>query len=177
MFSLCWVRVFLYTNRHTLRVKSDGGKSRGCDFQIGSEDNGRSRRLRLTTQCGHYFSKSHGLVELCSGGDPAESSMREEEVLKIVAKVIGLILPLLWLGVIYFIFRKFRRNWQSVKDTVKNARDMQSKQPTVSPGATERPKVNSAGIVSETLEESLAKHRKQMDDELARLMKRKSQSK
>lgn len=100
--------------------------------------------------------------------------MGEGEVFKIVAKVIGIIVPLLWLVAIYFIFRKFRGNWQTIRDTVKNARETQQKQPPVPPGATARPKVNSAGIVSETLEESLAKHRKQMGDELARLMKLKS---
>lgn len=116
-------------------------------------------------------------MELCDGGNLAESTMGEEEVFKIVTKVISFVVPLLWLGAIYFIFRKFRGNWQSVKDTVKNARQTQQKQPSVPLGATERPKVNSAGIVSETLEQSLAKHRKQMDDELARLMKQKSQPK
>jgi hypothetical protein len=103
--------------------------------------------------------------------------MGEEEVFRIVSKVISFVVPLLWLGAIYFIFRKFRRNWQTVKDTVKDLRQTQQKQPSVAPGASERPKVNSAGIVSETLEESFAKHRKQMDDELARLMKQKSQPK
>jgi hypothetical protein len=174
MFSLCWVRVFLYTNRHTLPVKSDGGKSPGCAPQIGPANNGRKRHLLFTAKGGYNFSRSHGPVELCYGGKPAESSMGEEGVFKIVAKLIGIIVPVLWLVAIYFIFRKFRGNWQTIKDTVKNARETQQKQPSLAPGATVRPKVNSAGIVSETLEESLAKHRKQMDDELARLMKLKS---
>lgn len=177
MFSLCWVRVFLYTNRHALPVKSDGGKSPGYDPQIGSKDNGRSRHLLFTAKGGNNLSRSHGPAELCDGVSPAENSMGEEEVFKIVTKVTSFIVPLLWLGVIYFIFRKFRGNWQSAKDTVKNARQTQQKQPSLPLGATERPKVNSAGMVSETLEESLAKHRKQMDDELARLMKQKSQPK
>ena len=89
------------------------------------------------------------------------------------------------------MIKRFRKTWELVKSGQFKLEQGQVKagpgQIKVEPGQAaappllrmtpEQPRTDALGIVTETLEESLAKHRKKVEQEVAQLLKRQSKSK
>ena len=110
---------------------------------------------------------------------------------KTLFALLALVFVAAWvIGVIWMI-KRFRNTWELVKSGQFKVAPGQVQadlgQTKVGPGQAaapkssrmtpDQPRTNALGIVTETLEESLAKHRKKVEQELAQLMNRQSQPK
>jgi hypothetical protein len=109
---------------------------------------------------------------------------------KTLFALIALLFVAAWVVGVIWMIKRFRKTWELVKSGQFKLEQGQVKagpaQIKAEPGQAaapslrmtpEQPRTNALGIVTETLEESLAKHRKKIEQELALLMKRQSQSK
>jgi hypothetical protein len=92
----------------------------------------------------------------------------------ILVKVITLTVVVLWTGGLFWMIKRFRKTWEQLKSGQLKMQQGQAGTPPPLRVAPELPKTNPLGIVTETLEESLAKHRKKMEQELAQLRKQQS---
>jgi flagellar biogenesis protein FliO len=110
---------------------------------------------------------------------------------KTLFALLALVFVAAWIIGVIWMIKRFRNTWELVKSgQFKISQGQvpadlgrtkvgpgQAAAPASSRMTPEQPRTNALGIVTETLEESLAKHRKQVEQELAQLMKRQSQSK
>jgi hypothetical protein len=94
--------------------------------------------------------------------------------------LIAVLVFAVWVGAAVFIIKRFRRTFEQLKSGQLKVPQGQTGKPSPSgkpspwPATSVAPKISPMGVVAETLEESLAKHRKQVDQELAALFKRQS---
>jgi hypothetical protein len=99
---------------------------------------------------------------------------------KSLVALIGVVVFAVWVGAAVWIVKRFRRTFEQLKSGQLKVpqgqigRSSPSGKPSPWPAASEAPKFSPMGVVTETLEESLAKHRKQVDQALAALFKRQS---
>jgi flagellar biogenesis protein FliO len=110
---------------------------------------------------------------------------------KTLFALVALIFVAAWVVGVIWMIKRFRNTWELVKSGQFKLEQGQVKAepgqikvvpgqaaaPSASRMTPEPPRTNALGIVTETLEESLAKHRKQVEQELAQLMKQQTRPK
>ncbi len=96
---------------------------------------------------------------------------------KVLGPVIAIAVFFLWVGGLIWMIKRFRKTWDAVKSGRVNLQPGERSAAPPARAVHEPPKTNAMGLVTETLEESLVKHRKKVEQELAQLLKSQTQRK